>query len=178
MKSILYLLLIASIATGCKSEKQKQTELIQANEKLMFNDTSKMLNQQVALSQIELYKTFSEKFPDDTLSPQYLFKAADVAHGMRKNKEAMELYREFLSKYPSHPKAAASLFLIAFVYDNDYHQTDSAKIMYKQFLEKYPDHKLAPSAKAALDQLEMGLTDEELVKMFEAKQDSLKKNPN
>jgi outer membrane protein assembly factor BamD (BamD/ComL family) len=177
MKPILFLFICASLF-ACKSEKQKQIEIIQSNEKLLVNDTSKMLNQQVALGQIDNYKKFAEKFPDDTLSPQYLFKAADIAHGMRKNKEAMEIYREFLAKYPSHQKAAASLFLVAFVYDNDFHQKDSAKIMYREFLEKYPQHQLAPSAKAALDQLEMGLSDEDLVKLFEARQDSLKKISN
>src|SRR2546423_1872108 len=178
MKHIIYLFIIAAIVAGCKSEKQKMSELIQKNEKILFTDSTKMLNPRLALSEIELYKDFAEKFPDDTLSPAYLFRAADMAHGMRKNKDAMDLYHEFISKYPSHPKAAASLFLIAFVYDNDLHQADSAKIKYKEFLQKYPQHQLAPSAQAALDQLEMGLTDEQLVKMFEAKQDSLQKKPN
>jgi outer membrane protein assembly factor BamD (BamD/ComL family) len=178
MKHILILFLAASLIAGCKSEKRKQAELIQGNEKILFNDSSKMLNKQLALSQVTLYKEFAEKYPEDSLAPLYLFRAADLAHGMRQDREAMDLYRQFLAKYPSHQKAAASLFLVAFVYDNDFHQTDSAKIKYREFLQKYPEHSLAPSAKAALDQLEMGLTDEQLIKMFEARQDSLQKTSN
>jgi TolA-binding protein len=175
MKQIFYTLIILSVIAACKSEKQKKNELIQVNEKTLFNDRSKMLNHNLALSQVDLYKEYAEKYPDDTLAPVYLFRAADLAHGMRKNKEAMDMYKDFISRYPDHPKAAASLFLVAFVYDNDFQQKDSAKIKYREFLEKYPEHNLAPSAKAALDQIEMGLTDEQLIKMFEARQDSLKK---
>jgi TolA-binding protein len=178
MKPIFYSLVFLSVMAACKSEKQKKNEMIQANEKTLFNDTTKMLNHNLALSQVDLYKEYAEKYPEDTLAPVYLFRAADLAHGMRRNKEAMDMYRDFLVRYPNHPKAAASLFLIAFVYDNDFHQTDSAKIKYREFLQKHPEHNLAPSAKAALDQLEMGLTDEQLIKMFEARQDSLKKTGN
>mgnify|MGYP003337768173 CR=1 FL=1 len=178
MKRILYVFALAVLIAGCKSEKQKLTEQIDANTKILFNDTIKMMNEQTARAQVDLYKQYAEKFPDDTISPRYLFKAADVAHGLRSNSEALELYRGFISKYPNHPKAGAGLFLIAFIYDNDMHQADSAKMKYREFLEKYPQHQLAPSAKAALDQLEMGLSDEDLVKMFEARQDSVNKKPN
>jgi TolA-binding protein len=178
MKQIIYSLIILAIIAGCKSEKKKLTEQIDKNEKTMYTDTTKMLNHNLALSEIDLYKEYAEKYPEDTMSATYLFRAADLAHGMRKNREAMDLYSLFISKYPSHQKAAASLFLIAFVYDNDMNMKDSAKVKYHQFLEKYPQHSLAPSAKAALDQIEMGLSDEELVKMFEARQDSLKKLSN
>jgi outer membrane protein assembly factor BamD (BamD/ComL family) len=177
MNKILIIVLVIALG-ACKSEKQKQMEAIQANEKKLFGDTSKMLDQKIALTQIESYKKYVESYSEDSLSPQYLFKAADLAHGMRKSQEALDLYNEFLSKYPTHPKAAASLFLIAFIYDNDLHQKDTAKLKYKEFLEKYPAHQLAPSAKAALDQLEMGLSDEDLVKLFEERQDSAKKASN
>jgi TolA-binding protein len=179
MKPVFYSLIILSVAAGCKSEKQKLSDQIQKNEKTLYTDTTKILNHNLALSEIDLYKEYAQKFPDDTISATYLFRAADLAHGLRKDREAMDLYSEFINKYPSHQKAAASLFLIAFIYDNDMNMKDSAKVKYREFLEKYPQHNLAPSAKAALDQIEMGLSDEELVKMFEAKQDSLKKaNPN
>ena len=159
---------------ACKSEKQKLTEVIQANEHKLFNDSTKMLNPGVSDEQLTAYKEFANAFPDDSISPAYLFKAADLAHGMKKNREAIEIYKTFISKYPDHPKTAPSLFLEAFIYDSELKQKDTAKIIYKQFLEKYPSHPLASSAKASLAQIEMGLTDEQLVKMFEARMDSTK----
>lgn len=134
-----------------------------------------MLDQKVAMETLMGYEKFVNSFPDDSASPGYLYKAADLAQGMKKSKEAIRFYKEFIVKYPQHPKVAASYFLMAFVYDNELHNKDSAKILYKEFLEKFPNHQLAPSAKASLDQIEMGLTDEELVKMFEARLDSANK---
>ena len=135
-----------------------------------------MLDPSIANQTLSDYEKYASTFPDDTASAGYLFKAADLAHGMKKSQDAVRLYKNFISRYPNHTKAAASYFLMAFVYDNDMHNKDTAKIYYKEFLEKFPNHQLAPSAKASLDQIEMGLTDEELVRMFEARLDSANKN--
>ena len=142
---------------------------------MLFNDSTKMLDPRVANETLMGYEKFVNTFPDDSSSPGYLYKAADLAQGMKKSKEAIGFYKEFISKYPQHTKVASSYFLMAFVYDNELHNKDSAKYFYKEFLEKYPNHQLAPSAKASLDQIEMGLTDEELVRMFEARLDSANK---
>ncbi len=172
----LFLILI-SISTlfSCQSEKEKLISQIKENETKLFNDSTKMLDPAIANQTLASYEKFAATFPEDTASAGYLFKAADLAHGMKRSNDAVRLYKDFISKYPGHTKAAASYFLMAFVYDNDMHNKDSAKIFYKEFLEKFPNHQLAPSAKASLDQIEMGLTDEELVKLFEARLDSANK---
>ena len=160
--------------SACKSQKEKLTEQIKANEDKLFNDSTKMLDSKVAVEEMGLYEKYVSSYADDTASAGYLFKAADLAHGIRRPHDAVRLYKDFVKRYPSDAKTPASSFLIAFVYDTDLGQKDSAKIFYKEFLEKYPTHQLAPSAKASLDQIEMGLTDEQLVKMFEARIDSAK----
>jgi TolA-binding protein len=168
------LLLSIGVLISCKSKKERLAEQIRTNEEKLFNDSTRMLDPKVANDELEAYRKYVSDFPDDTASPGYLFKAADLAHGMRKSREAARLYKDFIAKYPTHQKIATSQFLLAFVYDNDLKQKDSAKIFYREFLEKFPTHQLAPSAKASLDQIEMGLTDEELVRMFEARLDSSK----
>ena len=173
IKALVTLILIA-VFVSCKSPKEKLTEKIKANEEKLFNDSTKMLDPRFAAEELAAYQEFVNTFPTDTAAAGYLFKAADLAHGMRKSYDAVRLYKEFIAQFPAHPKAAAGEFLLAFVYDNDLKQKDSAKIFYKSFLQKYPEHQLAPSAKASLDQIEMGLSDEELVKMFEARLDSSK----
>ena len=172
---LLIALFSVSIFLSCQSEKEKLTTKIKENESRLFNDSTKMLDPAIANHTLADYEKFASTFPDDTAAAGYLFKAADLAHGMKKSRDAVRLYKNFIERYPNHPKAAASYFLMAFVYDNDLNQKDSAKIFYKEFLEKFPNHQLAPSAKASLDQIEMGLTDEELVRMFEARLDSAKK---
>jgi len=171
---LLFASALLSVFFSCQSKKEKLAEEISINESRLFNDSTKMLDSKVAIETLQGYEKFAYTFPDDTSSPGYLYKAADLAQGMRKSREAIRFYKDFITKYPQHTKVAASYFLMAFVYDNDLHQKDSAKIFYREFLEKFPNHQLAPSAKASLDQIEMGLTDEELVRMFEARLDSAK----
>ena len=165
------LFLSISFLFSCKSEKQKLAEQITANEGKLFNDSTKMLNAAVANDELAAYQKFVSRFPADTSSPGYLFKAADLAGGMHRPREAARMYKELISKYPDYSKLATCYFLLAFVYDNDIKQKDTAKIYYREFLEKFPTHQFAPSAKASLDQIEMGLSDEDLVKMFEARLD-------
>jgi outer membrane protein assembly factor BamD (BamD/ComL family) len=176
MKITNYILLafITPVFFSCQSEKEKLANQIKTDEQKLFNDSTKMLDPKVANDELAAYEKYVSAFPDDTASADYLFKAADLAHGMKRSQEAVRLYKDFISRYPGHSKIAASHFLLAFVYDNDLHRKDSAKFFYTLFLEKFPTHQLAPSAKASLDQIELGLTDEELVKIFEARLDSAK----
>jgi TolA-binding protein len=170
-----FLFVLPLLLYSCKSGKEKLQETIGSDEQKLFSDSTRMLNPQVAEEVFKSYKEYSDKYPDDTISAAYLFKAADLANGIKKYKDAVELYARFREKYPMHRKAAAALFLQAFINDNNLQDKEKAKQLYSEFLEKYPDHQLAASAKISLEQLKMGLTDEELVKMFEAKQDSLAK---
>src|SRR5688572_29793432 len=81
---------------SCKSEKQKLTEQIEINEQKLFNDSTKALNSAVTNEELAAYRKFVEKFPNDTASPGYLYKAADLAHGMNRNREAIDLYKQFV----------------------------------------------------------------------------------
>src|SRR6185295_16218236 len=105
LNTVLFISCIALTIAACKSEKKKAMETISANEKILFNDTTKMLNEQIAAKQVQIYKNFAVKYPDDTLSPGYLFKAADLATGIHKPKDAVDIYEIFLSKYANHAKA-------------------------------------------------------------------------
>ena len=176
-KIILITLIFSGFAlASCKSGKEKLSEKITTGEQILFNDSTKMLNADVAASVLKSYREYAEKYETDTQAANYLFKAGDLANGMRQYKEAIEILGQFRKKYPRHQKAAVSLFLCAFIYDNNLRDVEKAKMLYSEFLREFPNHQLAASAQASLNQLNMGLTDEELIRMFEAKQDSLEKN--
>jgi outer membrane assembly lipoprotein YfiO len=161
------------LLVACKSRKEKLSDDIGTNEQKLFSDSTHALNNQAAEDLLKMYGEYSEKYPQDSLASAYLFKAADLSNGLRKYNEAIQLYSQFREKYPNDKKAAACLFLQAFIYDNNMKETEKAKKLYAEFLKKYPSHELAPSAKASLDQLNSGLSNEDLIKMFEARQDSL-----
>jgi TolA-binding protein len=167
------MILLSFWICSCKPGKEKLRKNISSNEEKLFNDSTKMLNDSTAAEVLKEYKEFAEKYPDDTMAPVYLFKSGDLSNGMRRYKEAIDLFTQFLKKYPDHRKAPVSLFMQAFITDNNLRDVEKAKMLYSEFLQKYPNHPLTPSAKASLDQLNMGLTDEQLIKMFEARQDSI-----
>ena len=171
--SVSMILLISVVA--CKSPREKLVLRIDEGEKKLFNDSTKMLNAEVAVDVLNAYKEYADKFPEDTIAPVYLFKAGELSGGMNKYNEALELYSRLREKYPDHRKAAVSLFLQAFIYDTNLREKEKAKQLYAEFMKQYPDHQLFPSAQASYDQLNMGLSDEDLIKMFEARQDSLAK---
>ena len=163
------------VLASCKAPKEKLIEVITSNEQKLFSDSTRLLNSTVAEGVLKSYREFVEKYPADSLSVSYLFKGGDLANGMKNYILAIDLYRQFIEKFPDHHKAAAGLFMQAFIYDSNLHEKEKAKQLYLEFLKKYPGHELALSAQASLDQISMGLSDEQLIKMFEAKQDSFSK---
>jgi outer membrane protein assembly factor BamD (BamD/ComL family) len=153
--------------TACQSESERMAEKIKDNEKKLLNDSTKMMNRSVAEEQLKAYSDFSDKFPDDQRTEEFLYKAADLANGMGKTPVALELYHRFCEKYPNSSKAAYALFLQGFIYENQLKNLEKAKELYTSFLAKYPNHELAKDAKFSLDNL--GKSEEELIKMFEEK---------
>ncbi len=116
---------------------------------------------------IHLYVDFADTYPKDSISPYYLFKAADVSVNTFHSDESIALFNKLLKNYPDFEKAPHALFLKAFTYENYLHQLDSAKASYQLFLAKYPNHAFANDAKISLDNL--GKTPEEIIEGFNKK---------
>lgn len=168
-------LLIVFALTGivaCQNPKEKLAEKIAANESLLFVDTLRTLNDSVAFSTYDLYRSYAEQFKDDTASTEYLFKSADLALGIRQPNKALESLDLLIQRYPDSRKASSALFMKAFIQETSLQDKEEAKKIYLQFIEKYPDHPLRGSAQASYDQLQAGLSDEELIRQFESRQDS------
>ncbi len=158
---------------ACQTAQEKLTDKIMANERALFNDTLKTLNDSIALKTIELYGSFANQFPEDSNSVEYLFKSADLALGIQRASIALESLRLLIEKYPKSDKASSALFMQAFINETVLQDKEKAKELYLGFIEKYPAHPLHLSAKASYEQLVAGLSDEELIRQFEIRQDSI-----
>ena len=161
------------VLLACKSGRQQELDQIRGMEQALKNDTADTPDINKAVALVGLYDEFVTAHPDDSMSSEYLFRAADISQGVHHDSLAVAYYQRICTNYPTSRKAAASLFMMAFVYQNNLSDNDKAKAAYTDFLGKYPEHQLAASAQGALQQLEMGLSDEELIRMFQQKQDSL-----
>jgi TolA-binding protein len=152
---------------SCTSERERLIADIGEGEKKLFNDSTRELNQAVANKVLENYIYFADKFREDTLAPEYLFRAGDLANGLHNPRQAIEVHDRLIRDYPQFRKTAAAMFMQGFIYETVIRDKEKAKSRYREFINRYPDHQLASSAQASIAQMEANLTDEELVRMFE-----------
>ncbi|MFZ4401562.1 MAG: tetratricopeptide repeat protein [Bacteroidales bacterium] len=168
MRTIKLIILIFAITaiSACKSAREKKLERIVLLEKELINSTAK-IDSTKAQQLIDLYISYADQFNADTISPVLLFKAADISMNIIKLSQSIMLLDRIMLNYPQYSKIPDCLFLKAFIYENQAKDIANAEKYYREFLQKYPTHEMAPSAKAAIDNL--GIPLEMLIKSFEAK---------
>ena len=112
----------------------------------------------------------AERFPQDSLAPLYLFKAAELRHASGKWAEAIELWGTVDSKFKNYQRSPEALFMQGFVSENDLQNRKQAIRYYEVFLAKYPQHPMAEDAEVLIENLKKGITDQELIEQFEQQQ--------
>ena len=105
--------------------------------------------------------------PEDENSAKYLYMGAQIAQNIKMFIKTLELYDWIIVKYPDYSKSANSMFMKAFILDNELKRFDEAREVYNEFLTKYPKSDLADDVTASLEFL--GKSDEEILKTFESK---------
>lgn len=69
--------------SSCKSEKQELIDKIRTGEEKLFSDSTLRLNDAVSFFDVlHNYLSYTDKFKEDTLSGELLFKAADLSNGL------------------------------------------------------------------------------------------------
>jgi len=157
-------------AVGCQSPKDKAIDNISMVEGQAFSETG-LVNAEFVDDLIREYENFAEEFPQDSLAPDYLFKAADVAMNTNRSNKAIGLYNKVIKDYGDYKKAPEALFLKGYVYENNLGRLDVAKAIYEEFLEKYPDNEFADDAEVSLKYL--GKSPEELIEIFQKEKEAV-----
>ena len=165
MKKIIVLLLIAGFFVGCNSN--DPAKRIEKLEKQVLA-TDKAIDPVVASDLVSAYCDFADANPDDTMTPEYLFKAVDVSMNLNEPQRTIYIIDKLVREYPDYPRTQAALFIKAFVFETRYNNLDMAKKIYEQYLSMYPNGDFADDCKASIENL--GLSPEELVKKFEAQE--------
>lgn len=176
MKKIFGLILVsAAFIVGCnnstdpesKSSTEELSSKITELEPKLVNDTTFVMDYQVAKELIPLYVKYAHAHPDDEKSPNYLIKAAETSQGLGQGNAAIKYYEELLTQYPKHPRASGILFQVAFVYETVLGNKEMAIKKYEEFIDKYPDHELAKDAQKSI--VDIDKSPEELIEEFKAK---------
>lgn len=165
MKKLLSAVLVSLLIFGCTSEQANLESNIAQQEEALFSDENKMVDRQKANDLIDSYIDYANSFPESTNSPEYLFKAGDIAMNLNVPQKAIEVFNRIINDYPDYEKAPQCLFLKAYVYENNLGNLEEAKKIYEEFLQKYPDDDFADDAQVSIKNL--GKTPEELIKEFE-----------
>lgn len=132
--------------------------------------SSENLDPKLANEAIVVFNGFGSNCSSDSLAPEFLLKAGQVAQAIKNYTKAEEMYKKCTADFPKYKNRAAALFLLARLYDEEkmLNNETAAKIIYSQIVMEYPKSPYADDSKASLNN--MGKTDEQLVQEF------LKKN--
>jgi tetratricopeptide (TPR) repeat protein len=157
------LLLLTVLCIACSNPQNDLKKQIQEKEHALQADTALTPDKTKGNDMVKLYVEYADKYPDDTLSGTYLFKAGDIANKMRQPQQAVDLFGRVL-KYKENSNLPLALFLMGFISETELNDKAKAKPYYESFIEKYPNHELADDVKANL--ASFNKTDEEIVRGF------------
>ncbi len=140
---------------------------INSLEKELFNAEITTPDIAKAKQLAELYIEYAGLYPDDSVSPEFLFKASDIAMNVSSPNLTITLFNKILSRYPDYSKVPTVMFLKGFVYEDQLKDYDNARECYLEFLDKFPNSDFADDAVVSLKNL--GKSPEVLIKEFENK---------
>ena len=157
-------LLITVMFTSCQSPRDESIENIENTELEVFSENG-MIDRNRVDELIETYVGFADEFPEDTLAPDYLFKAGDISMNTNRSRQAIRFYDRIITEFPDYKKTPEAMFLKAYVYENNLGRLDKAKEIYETFLTLYPNNEFADDAEVSLRFL--GKSPEELIEIFQ-----------
>lgn len=172
MKKSIFVMAVAIMfaMVGCQNQNTKTTEkdVKKAEEALFNSDMS--TNPEAVPEAIATFCKYAEENSEAADAPEYLFKAIEISINTKQEaQQSIDLVNRLVTNYPEFDKDPVALFMLAtFVYDEQMHDLDKARETYQQVVDNYPDSPFAADAAIAITQL--GMTPEELIKMFEAQE--------
>ena len=164
MKRIFVLLSLALMLLSC-GEKMSVEKINELESKVFAKDA--VLSSENVIQLVDAYLLFAKQNPNDQQTPEFLFKALDVAVGINAEgpQKAIDIADILIEKYPDFEMTQMAMFVKGFVYENMIGDLQNAEMTYRQFIEKYPNSPIVEDVKATLENL--GLTPEELIRKFE-----------
>lgn len=164
MKRIFVLLSLALMLLSC-GEKMSVEKINELESKVFAKDA--VLSSENVIQLVDAYLLFAKQNPNDQQTPEFLFKALDVAVGINAEgpQKAIDIADVLIEKYPDFEMTPMAMFVKGFVYENMIGDLQNAEMTYRHFIEKYPNNPMVEDVKSTLENL--GLTPEELIRKFE-----------
>ncbi len=124
---------------------------------------------QLAIKANNTFVKYALLCKNDSLSPHYLFKAAQLSQTLNKINFSEKYLKKIMNDYPKSKIVPAAKFLLAQYYAdiNLLNQPKKAKQLFNDIIKEYPQTIWAENASAALHWI--GKTDEEMLKEIKNK---------
>lgn len=170
------LIAIASLLFACGGGGEQTTDpkMLEARARIRQQEDSifesRSFDRRTAQGMVDVYKAYAAAYPADTLTPEYIFRAAGTLKSMDEAEQGLALYDRLIRDYPSWRRTVDVLYMKALTLDDDLDRDGEAKVVYEQVIANFPDHPFARDARAMIENL--GLSDEELIAKFRAMNDS------
>ena len=146
----------------CRPNRSKEIAMIQQYEdSLLHNAAQVVIDTTMGNQTVALYTKFANDFPNDSLAPVYLYKAADISFNMGKYPAALEYFNRIIDNYDEYADLGTCYFMVGDTF-NCMAQYDQAKEAYQQFLDLFPDHPLASDTRYQLEHKMIGMSPEEM----------------
>ena len=165
MKRILFVLFLAIAMMSCNNQEKERANILELEKNMV--DGNGVLNAASADKLIEAYMNYAKKFPNDEMSPDFLFKAVDisVAYNALNPQKTIDITNVLIDNYPDFEMTPMAMFIKGFVYENQMNNYEKALDTYHQFLDKYPNNPMAADVQSTIKNI--GIPLDELIKTFE-----------
>jgi len=150
---------------GPQTAEQRQIEISELEKDFLSkSDIQTGTNKAKAEHLVRRYRDYVNMNPNDSISAEYLFKAADLNIGLGNYEASIKYLDRLTTDFPTYERIVEIWLFKGFIYENYLNSHANAVSTYDKLMEKYPNHRLAAEAQAARDNLT--LTDEELIEKF------------
>ncbi|MEZ4721877.1 MAG: tetratricopeptide repeat protein [Flavobacteriales bacterium] len=181
MKRIgILLVVIVSVTVGCsngdqptldgklapQSAESRRTEIMEKEKQIGNPDIGNSLGRAKAKELVTLYRNYISVNPKDSITADYLFKAADLSVGLGEYQAALNLLDRLINEFPKFDRAPEMMLFKGFICENYMNNHAMAVKSYQALIDRYPNHRLAADAKSAIENLT--LSEEELLEKFKA----------
>lgn len=96
---------------------------------------------------VRAYLNYARLYPEDTNTPRFLFRAADLCvRGRNEVLKGIRIYQQLFTEYPEHPASPTAMFLCGYLYAYTLRDPVHAREYYQRVIDTYPGTTLATTA--------------------------------
>ncbi|MDA7836228.1 tetratricopeptide repeat protein [Salibacteraceae bacterium] len=156
------------VTSGVQSKEDRQAEIQELEKEISSMAKSERTEAVDAKAErlLKRYRDYVGQNPRDSITAEYLFRAADLSVGVGKYEASIAYIDRIHKDFPKFRKSVEMWLFKGFIYETYLNNHAKAVESYTNLIKKYPNHRLAADARSSIDNLT--LTEEELIKKFKA----------